>query len=180
MGWTRKATEVLHRGPFITLNRDVVIRPDGSEGAYEHITVDDAVRVVAVDERDQIALVEDHFYLQQRRVLHLPGGGVGGQEPGEAALRELEEETGLVARDLRLLGVIDPLPGATAARTYLFLATGLRSGLVQRDDTEIGMTVHWTERAEAVDAVREGRITEAGSVAGLLLAAAAVSGVGRV
>lgn len=171
MGWTRKTTEVLHRGPFITLNRDLVIRPDGSEGVYEHITVDDTVRVVAVAGRDQVALVEDDFYLQRKRVLHLPGGGVGGQEPREAAIRELEEETGLVARELRLLGVIDPLPGATVARTHLFLATDLRSGVVHRDDTEIGMTVRWTSLDDATDAVRDGRITEAGSVAGLLLAA---------
>nr|WP_241265469.1 NUDIX hydrolase [Streptomyces boncukensis] len=161
----------MHRGPFITLNRDLVIRPDGSEGAYEHITVDDGVRIVAIEGGDQVALVEDAFYLQGRRVLHLPGGGSGGQEPKEAALRELEEETGLVAGDVRPLGVIDPLPAATAARTHLFLATDLRSGTVHRDDTEVGMTVHWWKLSEALDAVRSGRITEAGSVTGLLLAA---------
>ncbi|MFD0437242.1 NUDIX domain-containing protein [Streptomyces chartreusis] len=170
-GWTRTTTEVLHRGPFITLNRDSVIRPDGSPGTYEHITVDDAVRVVAIDGRGQVALVEDDFYLQNKRVLHLPGGGIGGQEPGEAARRELEEETGLVAGELRLLAAIDPLPGATAAKTHLFLATDLRAGVVHRDDTEIGMTVGWAKLGDAVDAVRGGRITEAGSVAGLLLAA---------
>ncbi|WP_189298616.1 NUDIX domain-containing protein [Streptomyces albospinus] len=165
------ATEVVHCGPFITLNRDSVIRPDGSSGTYEHITIDNAVRVVALDDNDQVALVEDHFYLQQRRVLHLPGGGSGGQEPKEAALRELEEETGLVAGSMRPLGVIDPLPAATAATTHLFFATDLRAGTVHRDDTEIGMTVRWWKLSEAIEAVRAGRITEAGSVAALLLAA---------
>ncbi|MGW2229447.1 NUDIX domain-containing protein [Streptomyces formicae] len=171
MGWTRTATEVVHRGPFIALNRDTVIRPDGSSGTYEHITVDDGVRVVALDEQGQVVLVEDDFYLQQRRVLHLPGGGSGGQEPQAAALRELEEEAGLIATDVRPLGVIDPLPAATTARTHLFLATGLRAGTADRDDTEIGMTVHWWKLSDALTAVRAGRITEAGSVAGLLLAA---------
>ncbi|MDN3029317.1 NUDIX domain-containing protein [Streptomyces sp. S.PB5] len=118
MGWTRKATEVVHRGPFIVLNRDAVIRPDGSSGTYEHITVDNAVRIVALDGHGEVALVEDGFYLQRRRVLHLPGGGSGGQEPQEAALRELEEETGLVAGRARPLGVIDPLPAVTAATTH--------------------------------------------------------------
>ncbi|MFE0055374.1 NUDIX domain-containing protein [Streptomyces sp. NPDC059003] len=153
------------------MNRDTVIRPDGSSGTYEHITVDDGVRVVALDEQGQVVLVEDDFYLQQRRVLHLPGGGSGGQEPQAAALRELEEEAGLIATDVRPLGVIDPLPAATTARTHLFLATGLRAGTADRDDTEIGMTVHWWKLSDALTAVRAGRITEAGSVAGLLLAA---------
>ncbi|MFI6803821.1 NUDIX domain-containing protein [Streptomyces luteogriseus] len=170
MGWTRTSTEVVHQGPFVALHRDSVLRPDGSVGTYEHVTVDDAVRVVALDGQGQVVLVEDDFYLQQRRVLHLPGGGCGGQDPYSAALRELEEETGLVAGDLRPLGVIDPLPSTTAARTHLFLAADLRPGTVHRDDTEAGMTLQWWKMPDAVEAVRVGRITEAGSVSALLLA----------
>jgi ADP-ribose pyrophosphatase len=115
-------------------------------------------------------LVEDDFYLQRRRVLHVPGCGCGGQPPHEAAIRELEEETGLVADVLHSLGVIDPLPTITTARTHLFLATDLRTGTQGRDDTEAGMTVQSRTMAEAVEAVRLGEITEAGSVTALLLA----------
>ncbi|MFJ8199595.1 NUDIX domain-containing protein [Streptomyces sp. NPDC096152] len=170
MGWKRVRTDLVHDGPFVSLYRDQVMRPDGRPGTYEHVAVDDGVRVVAFNRSRQIAMVEDDFYLQQRRVLHLPGGGTGGQDPRVAALRELEEETGIVADDLRALGVIDPLPAVTAARTHLFLATGLRPGTVHRDDTEAGMTVRWTTMERALKAVEDGVITEAGSVAALLLA----------
>lgn len=74
----------------------------------------------------------------------------------------MEEETGLVANELHLLAVIDPLPGATAAKTHLFLATDLRPGVVHRDDTEIGIAVHWMNLGDAVDAVRTGRIRASG------------------
>lgn len=174
MGWIRTGSEVLHEGPFVTLHRDSVVRPDGSAGTYEHVAVDDGVRVVALGEHGQVVLVEDDFYLQRRRFLHLPGGGCGGQAPSDAALRELEEETGLVAHDMFTLGVIDPLPGVTAARTYLFLATDLSPGEIHRDDTEAGMSVYWRTLQDAVGAVRTGEITEAGSVAALLLAAARI------
>ncbi|GHB22450.1 NUDIX domain-containing protein [Streptomyces chryseus] len=147
-----------------------MIRPDGVAGKYEHVVVEDGVRVIALDDDGHVVLVEEDFYLQERRILHLPGGGIGGQEPQAAAVRELEEETGLVADETRLLGVIDPLPATTGARTHLFLATGLRPGRTHRDETEIGMTVQRWKLGDAVEAVRAGRITEAGSVVALLLA----------
>ncbi|MEU6230833.1 NUDIX domain-containing protein [Streptomyces sp. NPDC047042] len=106
----------------MALYRDSVLRPDGVADAYDHVVVEDGVRVVALDGDDHVFLVEDHFYLQERRVLHVPGGGCGGQDPQAAAVRELEEETGLVAGETHPLGVIDPLPATTVARTHLFLA----------------------------------------------------------
>ncbi|MEU2607695.1 NUDIX hydrolase [Streptomyces albus] len=170
MMWRRISSEVVHQGPYISLLRDAVRRPDGSLGTYEHVATDDGVRVVALDGQGHVVLVEDDFYLQRRRVLHVPGGGCGGQPPRDAAIRELQEETGLVTGDVRPLGVLDPLPAVTTARTHLFLATDLRTATVRRDDTEIGMTVHRRTLHEAVEAVRTGEITEAGSAAALLLA----------
>lgn len=173
MRWQGISREVVHQGPFISLIRDVVRRPDGSTGTYEHIAADDAVRIAALDGQGRVVLVEDDFYLQQRRVLHVPGGGCGGQRPRDAAIRELEEESGLVAGTVHPLGVIDPLPAVTAARTHLFLATDLRAGIKRRDDTEAGMTVERRTLVEAIEAVRTGLITDAGSVTALLLAAQA-------
>ncbi|WP_457757675.1 NUDIX domain-containing protein [Streptomyces turgidiscabies] len=170
--WVQLSREVVHQGPFLTLHRDKVVEPDGrSTGFYDHVIVEDAVRVVALDSHGQVAIVEDLFYLQRRRVRHLPGGGSGaGEEPQRAASRELEEETGVLADTWHALSVIDPLPAVTSARTHLFLATGLRPGRLHRDATEVGMTVTWIPLADAVDDVRSGRITEAGSVTALLLA----------
>ncbi|WP_329377913.1 NUDIX hydrolase [Streptomyces sp. NBC_01716] len=173
MGWQRLGSEIVHRGPVLTVRRDAVRLPDGTAGVYEHVSVDDGVRVVALDADGQVVLVEDDFYLQRRRMLHLPGGGTDGENPYRAALRELEEETGLTAAHVDTLGVIDPLPGLTTARTHLMLATDLRPGTMRRDGAEAGMTVHRRPLPDAVAAVRTGEITDAASATALLLASQA-------
>lgn len=173
MGWKRTATELLHRGPFLSVYRDQVIRPDGSAGAYEHVVTKDSVRVVAFDGDGMVLLAEDDFYLQGRRVLHCPGGGVEtGQDARSAGIRELEEETGRRANGMQSLGILDPLPGITGARVHMFLTTDLNPGRMNRDGNEIGMTIQRRTLSQAVSAVRKGEITEAGSVAALLLAGA--------
>ncbi|MWA08145.1 NUDIX domain-containing protein [Streptomyces sp. BA2] len=117
------------------------------------------------------ATLVDDFCLQEKRVPHLPGGGVGGQEPCEAAIRELEEETGLLARDLRLLGRDRPAPRRDRRENSPLPrhrpAIRGRSSRRHRDRHD-GARM---ELGNAADAVRDGLITETGSAAGLLLAA---------
>ncbi|MEU7105912.1 NUDIX hydrolase [Streptomyces sp. NPDC046215] len=171
-GWTRLSTEVLHRGPHLTLHRDRVLQPHGAEGTYEHLTLADGARVVALDGDGRVALVEDDFYPRGNRLLHLPGGGIGeGEDPRDAARRECEEETGRYPHTLRPLTVYHPMPSRTSAVTHMFLATDLGHGTARRDPTEAGMTVRWVPLDDAVRAVESGAVQEAGSVIGLLLAA---------
>jgi ADP-ribose pyrophosphatase len=87
-----------------------------------------------------------------RRVLEVPRGFLDDDEdPGRAALRELNEETGLICpRDKLLsLGIIQPEPGMHSARVALFVATPCQqSG--QRLDDEIGNDEQlWISLAEA-------------------------------
>ncbi|MBD0688429.1 hypothetical protein BG452_01220 [Streptomyces sp. CBMA123] len=171
-GWATLDSRVIHQGPYLTVRRDDVRRPDGQEDFYEYIEVADTVRIVALNALGEVALLEDHFYLQPvHPVLHLPGGGV---EKGEgvqvAAGRELEQETGWRPGRLEVLGRIDPLPGTARTTTHLLLATDLVRGRIDREPTEAGMTMRWVPAAEAVRLAHAGGIREAGSLAAILLA----------
>ncbi|MFC4512211.1 NUDIX domain-containing protein [Streptomyces ehimensis] len=143
---------------------------------YEHVDISEGARIVAVDAAGRVPLVEDDSYLQGRRQLSLPGGGLRqGEDPEAGARREFEEETGKRPGELRLLTRFHPLPATTSASTYLFLSNALEDGVMRRDSTEARMTVKWMSLEAAVQAVQDGTITEAGTVIGLLLAARALA-----
>ena len=85
------------------------------------------------------------------------------------ASRELEEETGVRAEDLRHLTTIWTTPGFTDERIHLFLATGLRPGVEALEAHEF-IERHEMPLQEAVERVRSGEIDDAKTMIALLLA----------
>ncbi len=115
--------ETLHAGKFLNLVR---------EGGWEYCArVNDtqAVMVFALTEAQRVLLVEEFRPPISRRCICFPAGLSGDEGPESAtaaAQRELMEEAGYEAAELRHLFDGPSSPGLTSEYLSFYLATGLR------------------------------------------------------
>jgi ADP-ribose pyrophosphatase len=167
---------VLHRGRYLTFRVDTVVLPDGRRTTRDIAGHPGAVAIVALDDRGRVALVRQWRIPAGDALLEIPAGGLdlepdgSKEEPGHAARRELEEETGLQAGSWRSLGSFYTAPGFTDEQMHLFIATELSpadpDGRLGPDEDE-RLIVEWLPWRDAVKAAEDGRIRDAKTIVGL-------------
>ena len=162
------AGEQVYDGGLLKVHRDTVRLPDGTTGTREYIRHPGAVAVLALFDDGALLLERQFRYPSRREFIEIPAGKL---EPGEphldTAKRELLEETGYVAAEWRRLGVMHTAIAYTDEAIELFLARGLGKQEAKLDAGEF-LEVLKVPFGEALAMVRDGRITDAKSVAGLL------------
>ena len=162
------STERVYDGALLKVHRDAVRLPDGSHGAREYIRHPGAVAVVPLFDDGRVLLERQFRYPHRREFIEIPAGKLEpGEPPLDTAKRELLEETGYVAQEWTRLGVIHTAIAYTDEAIELFVARQLSLHKRNLDQGEF-LEMFGGPFDEAVTMVREGRITDAKSVAGLL------------
>jgi len=144
--WTHHSREV-YENDWILVREDAVTRPDGNPGIYGVVHFKNrAIGIVPVDDEGRIHLVGQYRYPLNRYSWEIPEGGCPNDEkPLAAAQRELLEETGLVAKEWRLLGTAHLSNSITDEEAFCFLATGLTQRAARPEGTRINSS-RWTRR----------------------------------
>lgn len=171
--WTTRSSREVYRNRWMTVREDEVVTPTGTDGVYGVVSKDLALGVVAVDDRDRVVLVGQWRYPLDRYSWELPEGGRdGGEDPLEGIRRELAEEAGLAAATWELLThrPVALSNSVTDEEGLLWLATDLTQVEATSGDPTEDLRVARVPFDVAVAACVDGRIDDAMSVLGLLLA----------
>lgn len=161
----------VYANAWMTVREDTFRRDDGSTGIYGVVDKPTYALVIALED-ERVHLVEQFRYPLGERRWEFPQGTAPDRaelEPAVLARRELREETGLHAGNLVPLGTLDVAPGMCSQRGHVFLATDLTAGEPERELEEQDMRSAWWTRAELEDAVRDGRVSDAQSLAAYAL-----------
>jgi len=155
-------------GDLLKVHRDTVRLPDGSQGHREYIRHPGAVAIVALTEDRQLLLERQYRYPTRREFIEVPAGRLEPGEPHlETAKRELMEETGYEAQEWTRLCVVDTAIGYTDERIELFRARKLTKKTRKLDPGEF-LEIFLLPFDDAVDMVRDGRISDVKTVAAIL------------
>jgi 8-oxo-dGTP pyrophosphatase MutT (NUDIX family) len=169
--WEILGSEDLHEYAMFRVRRDRVRIPrDGAEKGFDVAVSPPGVIVVAVTPDDEIVLVEQYRVPLRRVSLEMPAGVVDdGEEPTEAGVRELREETGFEGGDPILLGTISLNPSWQDQRVSVVLIGNAKRTAGKKLDEGEDTRVRVVSRAEVDRMVSGGELDFGVALAALAL-----------
>jgi len=161
--WKRLGQRRLLRTRVFDVQELTLEHPGRAEPVdFYAISAGDWVNVIPLTGDGRVVLIRQYRAGTHEICLEIPGGMLDpGEEPAQAAARELAEETGFVAARLEPLGVVKPNPAIQDNRCFTFLALGCESRTTTDFDTDEHIETELVPLADIPAMIADGRIEHA-------------------
>ena len=165
---TMLESKEIFAGRVIRVTYDTVRLENGNTSTREVVHHHGGACILPVDEAGNVYLVRQFRYAIGEEIWELPAGKLeAGEDPFEAAKRELGEECGLTADHFEDLGVVYPTVGYDSERIYIWAATGLHRAAQHLDEDEF-LDVVKMPLEKALALVLDGTIRDSKTQVGLM------------
>lgn len=162
------SSETIFDGRILHVRRDTVLLPNGHQSTREVVDHPGGVGVLALDGQGRALLVSQFRYPYGQVLREIPAGKLEyGEDPAQAAVRELREETGAVAGSFQSLGELYPSPGYCGEIIRIYLARELSFGDASPDEDEF-LGLERVPFAQLVEQVLSGEIRDAKTISAVL------------
>ena len=136
--YKRLKRELVAKGAIIDYYQDTMQIPNGNVAKWDLIDHKGAAAVVAVRDDGKLLMVRQYRNALERETLEIPAGGLNGRDEAtdQAAMRELEEETGYTCDQVELLNSIYTTVAFCNEKIDIYLARNLKPGKQHLDEDE--------------------------------------------
>jgi 8-oxo-dGDP phosphatase len=167
--WQTHGERAIYQSPWVWLGQ-VHVQPPGEDRYWHHVVRLRRAAVMALlDDQARVLLIWRHRFVPDRWGYELPGGLVDdGEEPAQAAARELREETGYRAGQVEYLLTFQPMPGTVDSEHYVFTGRDPERTGAPTDLAEAAR-VEWVPLESIPALIDAGHIWNAGSLTALPL-----------
>lgn len=166
--WQTLSSELVYESAWIAVNKHQAINPAGNPAIYSVVNFKNlAIGILPLSKDGFTWLVGQWRYPLNAYSWEIPeGGGPLVEEPIDTAIRELKEETGIVANHFEEIMQLHLSNSATDEHAFVFLATDLTFEEAEPEESE-DLTIKKIHINDAFEMVMNGEITDGISVAAI-------------
>lgn len=158
-----------YRCGLFWVTEDDAKEPGGFEIKRSIVRHNGSAVMMAVDDKKRILLVRQYRLPAEKRLWELPAGRLDeGENPLQAAKRELAEETGYQAKKWKKLVAFYPSPGYVQEKMTIFLAKDLTAGKATPMEDE-RIETRWFTKKEIAELIRSNKLQDGKTMIGYLL-----------